>query len=45
MKHFVLAAFLFALTAVWAPLRAATETGVALIFTANTYGEHSPCPS
>ena len=42
MKHTLLALLLMALTA--APA-AQAGTGTALVFTANTYGEHSPCPS
>jgi hypothetical protein len=43
MKHPLLALLLFALAA--APLGALAGTETALVFTANTYGEHSPCPS
>ena len=28
-----------------APLSARSETGLALVLSGNTYGEHSPCPS
>lgn len=42
MKHPLLALLLFALAA--APLGALAGTETALVFTANTYGEHSPCP-
>nr|WP_281168274.1 hypothetical protein [Desulfomicrobium escambiense] len=43
MKHLLLAALLMVMAA--APLSATAGTETALVFTANTYGEHSPCPS
>lgn len=43
MKHLFLTALLLILTAAPLAVRAGTETS--LVFTANTYGEHSPCPS
>ena len=45
MKKHILAALLLVLTTLAAPALAGTQTGVALVFTANTWGEHSPCPS
>lgn len=43
MKHLFLAALLMVLAA--APLTAGAGTETVLAFTANTFGEHSPCPS
>ena len=45
MKAHILAALLFILLALATPVAAGTGTGVALVFTGNTWGEHSPCPS
>ena len=45
MKLRAIAVLLLALLTFPAPRPALAKTGVALIFTANTYGEHSPCPS
>ena len=43
MKHLLLALLLCILAA--SPRAALAETETALVYTANTYGEHSPCPS
>ena len=43
MKHSLIALLLMVLTVL--PPAAVAGTGAALVFTANTYGEHSPCPS
>lgn len=43
MKYLILVLTLLTLAAV--PLSAPAGTETALVFTANTFGEHSPCPS
>ena len=43
MQHLIL--ILSLLTLAFAPLSARAEAETTLIFTANTFGEHSPCPS
>lgn len=43
MKYLILVLSLLTLALSPIPTRAGTET--ALVFTANTFGEHSPCPS
>jgi hypothetical protein len=45
MNRLILIALLLALLSLTAPVSFAAETGLALIYTANTWGEHSPCPS
>ena len=45
MKDHILASFLFIMLCLATPAAAETGTGVALVFTGNTWGEHSPCPS
>lgn len=44
-RHIILTTFLLALLTLTAPASFAAETGLALIYSANTWGEHSPCPS
>jgi hypothetical protein len=45
MTRYLIPALFLASLLLAAPLSARSETGLALILSGNTYGEHSPCPS
>lgn len=43
-KH-IASALLIAVLALFLPSATRAETGTTIAFTANTHGEHSPCPT